>query len=168
MPCLQQLTPRPRARGLPPPQLVAELSRVLSHFRRLGVDEGDDECGGAAWGVTLLPVAMQLPLLLPDADEVATQQSRAVAAEAAAEAAAAATAAAAAASEAAVAAASSSESHAGGKMQGQSAATAASAAGAAAARTVLAAAAAASAVRHKERLGRWKQVLTRILPVTLT
>ena len=167
MPCLQQLTPRPRARGLPPPQLVAELSRVLSHFRRLGVDEGDDECGGAAWGVTLLPVAMQLPLLLPDADEVATQQSRAVAAEAAAEAAAAATAAAAA-SEAAVAAASSSESHAGGKMQGQSAATAASAAGAAAARTVLAAAAAASAVRHKERLGRWKQVLTRILPVTLT
>ena len=72
-------------------RVVAELRRVLTSFRRLDVDDagGSGHGGGGSaagiWGVTLLPVAMQLTLLLPNAEALARDESK-VEAEAAVEA----------------------------------------------------------------------------------
>ena len=108
-------------------RLVSELKRVLTHLRRLG-PAGETH---GTWGVTLLPMAMQVELLLPDPIEVAREEARNEAADAAAAAAEAAEAAAAAAGE------------------GEDAKAAMTAA--------LVAATEVAALRHQERLAWWQE-----------
>ena len=128
-------------------RLVCELQRVLTKLRRLGMEE--EEAGGPCFAVTLLPVAMQLEALLPDAAQVARAEAKEGAASAAAAAAEAAAAAVAEATAAATAAATP------GKQASQGDAGAASAVTAA-----LAAAGAAASKRHAVRLAWWQQLLS--------